>query len=131
MIARAPSRPRPIPFLDPLQQAAVGVSAALLTLPPCDLDAHRVAGIHPSFGRASDAARPALGVTPLGGTTGVAPLRHRARREVLVRHDGEQPVSVRSAATGHHYRFEACGGTQWVDASDIALLRRIEHMHIV
>lgn len=138
MISRAPVRPRPIPFLDPLQQAEAGIVAPLggshPAPNPTPIPADRI--IDPRDTARTRAPAPCpVPALPAAATT-TDPGRHlpqpqpRARREVLVRHDGEHPVSVRSAATGHHYRFEACGGTQWVDAADIALLRRIEHMHI-
>ena len=55
----------------------------------------------------------------------------RAARQALARYDGPHSLSIRSAASGRHYRFEHQGMTQVIDAMDIALMRRIEDITLL
>ncbi|HIV71887.1 MAG TPA: hypothetical protein H9903_13210 [Candidatus Aquabacterium excrementipullorum] len=52
-------------------------------------------------------------------------------RQALARYDGPHSLSVRSSATGRHYRFPEQGCTQVIDAADIALMRRIEDITLL
>lgn len=57
--------------------------------------------------------------------------KERPARQALARYDGPHSLSVRSAASGRHYRFEHQGVTQVIDAMDIALMRRIEDITLL
>jgi hypothetical protein len=53
------------------------------------------------------------------------------RRSAMARYDGPHSLSIRSATSGRHYRFEHPGATQTIDAIDIALMRRIEDITLL
>lgn len=53
------------------------------------------------------------------------------KRSAMARYDGPHSLSIRSAASGRHYRFEHPGATQAIDAIDIALMRRIEDITLL
>jgi len=53
------------------------------------------------------------------------------KRSAMARYDGPHSLSIRSAASGRHYRFEHTGATQTIDAIDIALMRRIEDISLL
>lgn len=132
MIARHPHRLGPIPFSNnalvfqcPSRQPA---SAALLAREPDrspwstaiaqltqSTGVSRPAGSTPSPGSAS--APPASGASPLKAT--------RAR------YDGPHALSIRSATSGRHYRFEHPGAEQVIDTIDISMLRKIEGITII
>lgn len=150
MIARSPSRCRPIPFTDPLHEPP-GLSRAVRWTPPPPFPgslvtprpaatswmARPLAGQHSAndpgghapgapaspSSAASVPARPAAPAT----RTPTAPVL----RQALARYDGPHSLSVRSSATGRHYRFPQQGATQVIDAADIALMRRIEDITLL
>lgn len=155
MIARSPSRCRPIPFTDPLHEPP-GLSRAVRWTPPPPFQAGLVtprpgttatswmtrplAGLHsandaqsggsraagPSGTPEADAAaRQAPHATPM------RPISTPVLRQALARYDGPHSLSVRSSATGRHYRFPEQGVTQVIDAADIALMRRIEDITLL
>jgi hypothetical protein len=53
------------------------------------------------------------------------------KRSAMARYDGPHSLSIRSATSGRHYRFEHSGATQAIDAIDIALMRRIEDITLL
>jgi hypothetical protein len=53
------------------------------------------------------------------------------KRSAMARYDGPHSLSIRSATSGRHYRFEHPGATQTIDAIDIALMRRIEDITLL
>jgi len=53
------------------------------------------------------------------------------KRSAMARYDGPHSLSIRSATSGRHYRFEHPGATQAIDAIDIALMRRIEDITLL
>jgi hypothetical protein len=65
--------------------------------------------------------------TASAGRTSATPVL----RQALARYDGPHSLSVRSSATGRHYRFPEQGATQVIDAADIALMRRIEDITLL
>ena len=67
--------------------------------------------------RASVAATPAPKAAP--------------KRSAMARYDGPHSLSIRSATSGRHYRFEQPGDTLVIDAIDIALMRRIEDITLL
>lgn len=77
-------------------------------------------------GNANSSSRPAVAPLPVRPAPKERPTRH-----ALARYDGPHSLSVRSAASGRHYRFEHRGVTQVIDAMDIALMRRIEDITLL
>jgi hypothetical protein len=53
------------------------------------------------------------------------------KRSAMARYDGPHSLSIRSATSGRHYRFEQPGDTLVIDAIDIALMRRIEDITLL
>lgn len=149
MIARSSSRCRPIPFTDPLHEPP-GLSRAVRWTPPPPFTAGLVTP-KPAVAATSWMARPLAGLhsandpahrpSPTGANApaSMAPARVSAirppsrpvLRQALARYDGPHSLSVRSSATGRHYRFPEQGATQVIDAADIALMRRIEDITLL
>jgi hypothetical protein len=75
------------------------------------------AGVGKSDKNASTAPSPAAKASP--------------KRSAMARYDGPHSLSIRSATSGRHYRFERPGDTQVIDAIDIALMRRIEDITLL
>ena len=149
MITRSSSRCRPIPFTDPLHEPP-GLSRAVRWSPPPPLSglvtarpaatswmSRPLAGLH----SANDPAPRAPSAQPLAADKAAAPTGARLTavrtpgtpvlRQALARYDGPHSLSVRSSATGRHYRFPEQGTTQVIDAADIALMRRIEDITLL
>ena len=151
MIARSTTPPHPIPFasglngpkpvarpfVDPLfdqRQAAARAWQATPSLmaPPApalwsqasdERASANDAPAAPKQPKAPDHGQPSRPAWP--ASTG------RAARQALARYDGPHSLSIRSAASGRHYRFEHQGMTQVIDAMDIALMRRIEDITLL
>lgn len=152
MIARSLSRCRPIPFTDPLHEPP-GLSRAVRWTPPPPFPAGLVtprpaatatswmsrplAGLHsandsskhPARSQGATAAQAALPAS--ARLAAVRPASTPVLRQALARYDGPHSLSVRSSATGRHYRFPEQGCTQVIDAADIALMRRIEDITLL
>lgn len=150
MIARSPSRCRPIPFTDPLHESPSGLSRAVRWTPPPPFPgglvtprpaatswmSRSLAGLHsandpgahqPAAPTPLSAAAASPTRTASAGRTPATPVL----RQALARYDGPHSLSVRSSATGRHYRFPEQGATQVIDAADIALMRRIEDITLL
>lgn len=146
MITRSSSRCRPIPFTDPLHEPP-GLSRAVRWSPPpppCGLVTPRpaatswmsrpLAGLHSA--NDSTPRSPSAPTADKASPTGARLVAVRTPgtpvlRQALARYDGPHSLSVRSSATGRHYRFPEQGCTQVIDAADIALMRRIEDITLL
>lgn len=146
MIARSLSHARPIPFLDPLHEPQGLPTRAVRWSPPPPaspspqgmtstswmprpLEGQRSTPANDHGGKAAQPAGEARTAAP-GGTTprGGGPT---TPRRATARYDGPHSLSVRSSATGRHYRFPQQGAIQVIDAADISLMRRIEDVTIL
>lgn len=138
MIARSSSRCQPIPFADPLHEPRGLSSRAVRWSPPPPMSP-LVARQAPM---ASWMAKPSEGMhsandarhTPSRPAAQAVPVRQPGTpvlRQATARYDGPHSLSVRSSATGRHYRFPQQGATQVIDAADIALMRRIEDITLL
>lgn len=134
MIDRSPFRSRPIPFVDPLQAPQDLPSRAVRWSPPSPLMAAGNLTPAPLWGprnstalHSANDARRLSAVLSEPKPAGRAP----APRQAIARYDGPQSVSVRSSATGRHYRFEHAGHIQAIDADDVMLMRRIQDITLL
>jgi hypothetical protein len=75
----------------------------------------------PNVGKGEQRAHPAASPAP----------KTAPKRSAMARYDGPHSLSIRSATSGRHYRFERPGDTQVIDAIDIALMRRIEDITLL
>lgn len=144
--AKPPARP----FADPLAEQRLAASQAAKAVSPKPpmptawaTAAHRPAAIaplstawtqagkdRPSANDATPSAPPSAGNGRADSPAWPAP-KGRIARQALARYDGPHSLSIRSAASGRHYRFEHQGATQVIDAMDIALMRRIEDITLL
>lgn len=129
MIARHPYRTTPIPFSNNamvFQPPAVTASTALVAAEPKRSPwGTTIAQLAKPSATGPHAAKAAPGGTQKS-TEPAAPLR-----ATRARYDGPHALSIRSATSGRHYRFEHPGAEQVIDTIDIALLRKIEGITII
>ena len=145
MITRSSSRCRPIPFTDPLHEPP-GLSRAVRWSPPpppaglvtprpaaTSWISRPLAGLHSANDPAPRTPDSLADKAPSANArlSAVRPASTPVLRQALARYDGPHSLSVRSSATGRHYRFAETGVTQVIDAADIALMRRIEDITLL
>lgn len=145
MIARSPIRCKPIPFSTPTPQMS-SHAGAISWAPASPMAGGRLQANEPKRNSWSNPWSASLGM--LSGqspqTTGKAasppatPDKSTAStgapkgtRQATARYDGPHSLSIRSATSGRHYRFECTGATQVIDAIDISLMRRIEDITLL
>ncbi len=154
MIARSTTLPHPIPFnsglngakpparpfSDPLAEQRLAASQATATRvsvkAPLITTAWVSASAWPQGSQerpsANDATPPSPPISQGQAERPAWPSpKGRITRQALARYDGPHSLSIRSAASGRHYRFEHQGATQVIDAMDIALMRRIEDITLL
>lgn len=120
MIARQHPRLQPIPFANPMRpQAAVNAAEPE---PHAWVKALQQLSLASTSGPST--AQPKA-ETP--ATAEPRPVHRQAR----ARYDGPHALSIRSATSGRHYRFEHPGAEQVIDAIDITMLRRIDGITIL
>lgn len=118
MINRSPNTPRPIAFADPLHEP-VGPASRAVRWTPLPPSPPSTAHMPISQGRAS--------LMPMRAMARAQPATEASQpRQAQARYDGPNSLSVRSSATGRHYRFTHPGAVEVIDAADMALMRRIE-----
>jgi hypothetical protein len=129
MIARHPYRTTPIPFSNNalvFQTPAHAGSAALVAAEPKRSPWGTTIA---QLAKPSATAAPSSKAAPASAQKSAehaAPLR-----ATRARYDGPHALSIRSATSGRHYRFEHPGAEQVIDTIDIALLRKIEGITIL
>lgn len=151
MIARPLNRYQPIPFSSPLAQGS-GIAPVQWT--PLPTLARRLEVSEPPRDRANNPWGTALSqlknstasqasgndaevakadkrANPQASTASKAAPKVAPKRSATARYDGPHSLSIRSATSGRHYRFERPGDTQVIDAIDIALMRRIEDITLL
>jgi hypothetical protein len=152
MIARTNTPPKPIPFASgipwskpaaqPFAAPLVDQRMALASAPTLVSQAREMPASYRVTAANSNQASPKPAAPALPPSTerlvsqrAAAKERpmpaERPTRQALARYDGPHSLSVRSAASGRHYRFEHPGQTQVIDAMDIALMRRIEDITLL
>ncbi len=129
MNARSPYRTTPIPFsynaLVFQTPTRAGSAALIASEPKRSPWSTAIAQLSKPAG--SDSAAPKnAAMTPARPAEPSAPLR-----STRARYDGPHALSIRSATSGRHYRFEHPGAEQVIDTIDIALLRKIEGITIL
>lgn len=131
MNARHPYRPTPIPFSNNalvFQTPSLGGSSGLIAAEPKRSPwGTAIAQLSQSSKPSGNAPRSPQGGTGSAASTGAAsPLK-----TTRARYDGPHALSIRSATSGRHYRFEHPGAEQVIDTIDIALLRKIDGITIL
>lgn len=127
MIVRLPSRSQPIPFDDPLHRALATPARAAVRWSQVPVEAPALPQPHTIHqGHASLMPMRSLARAQVG-----AHISHGQARQATVRYDGTQSLSVRSSATGRHYRFAHPGAIEVIDAADLTLMRRIEDITVL
>ena len=157
MIARPLNRFKPIPFSSALPRPSAGWEPHEATAPrapvqwtPLPTLAMRLEASEPPHGRHDNPWGTALsqltnheaeqrcsndGSATKANANASAPTspapKTATKRSAMARYDGPHSLSIRSATSGRHYRFERPGDTQVIDAIDIALMRRIEDITLL
>ncbi len=150
MIARTFATRKPLPFSSPTPwrppPARPFAAPALGPFQPRPAQPMNLAAAHPlaalsnrgpaaNQGDAPRPVAPASALAPSASKRTQTPEQHsapeRPTRQALARYDGPHSLSIRSAASGRHYRFEQKGQTLVIDAMDIALMRRIEDVTLL
>jgi hypothetical protein len=132
MIARHPYRTTPIPFSNNAlvfqpPSTGNGSTALLASEPKRSPWGTTIAQLSQAHGAPGTTHRSARGnSTTSSGSGTTSPLK-----ATRARYDGPHALSIRSATSGRHYRFEHPGAEQVIDTIDIALLRRIEGITII
>jgi hypothetical protein len=147
MIARPLNRFKPIPFSSalsessgraPVQWAPLPTLALRLEVgePPRDRPGNpwgtALSQLTKSASSQSSSNDASVGQSDKRATSAPGPAPKAApKRSAMARYDGPHSLSIRSATSGRHYRFEQPGDTLVIDAIDIALMRRIEDITLL
>ena len=131
MNARHSYRTTPIPFSNNalvFQTPSIGASIELIAAEPS----------HTPWGSAiaqlSQTPKPSTNTSrgrQVSTATAASAEATSPMKTARARYDGPHALSIRSATSGRHYRFEHRGAEQAIDTLDIALLRKIEGITIL
>ena len=120
MIARQHPRLQPIPFANPARPQV----AATASEPEPQAWAKALQQLTQASTRDPSGDKPKADIAPSAEP-------RPANRQARARYDGPHALSIRSATSGRHYRFEHPGAEQVIDAIDITMLRRIDGITIL